>query len=256
MLLAAHLPAVDVLVNGKGPYRFAIDTGGAGALRVSAALAKELGLKTVGEVWAGDPSGKNRERREVVAVDSVQLGAATFVRMDASTRSESQSARLPGVDGIIGFGLFSGYTVTFDYPAGRLRLEPKDLPLPNGDDIVPYSDEDGVPSITIRVDSLEMIAHVDAGSMGGFVLPEKVMDRLPLAAEPVVIGRASTISNTFEIKGAPLRGTVSIGGIEFVDPRLEFQPIMPDANVGSRVLRDFRVSFDTRNKRIRLTRAS
>jgi len=71
-----------------------------------------------------------------------------------------------------------------------------------------------------------------------------------------VIGKARTVSNTFEIKGAPMRGTLRIGGIEFVDPRLEFQPIMPDANVGSRILRGFTLSFDTRNKRVRFTRAS
>ena len=75
-------------------------------------------------------------------------------------------------------------------------------------------------------------------------------------ARAKVIGRARTVSNTFEIKGAPLRGTLRIGDLEFEDPDLEFQPIMPGANVGSRILKDFRVAFDTKNKRIRLTRAS
>jgi hypothetical protein len=92
--------------------------------------------------------------------------------------------------------------------------------------------------------------------MGGFVLPERLIGKLPLGGEPKVIGTARTASNTFEIRGAPLHGTLRVGGLEFVDPRLEFQPIMPDANIGSRVLRDFRVSFDTRNKRVRFTRAS
>jgi D-alanyl-D-alanine carboxypeptidase len=256
MTTAGHLPAVEVLVNGKGPYRFAIDTGGSGALRLDERLVKELGLHVVGEVWGGDPSGQNRRRMDVVAVDSVSIGGATFVRMDASTRSYERPAGGAAVDGVIGFGLFSGSTVTFDYPAGRLRIERGELPAVNGDDVLAYTDEDGVPSITIEVDSLTMRAHVDAGSMGGFVLPERLLERLPLGAEPTVIGRARTVSNTFEIKGAPLRGTLRIGGLEFLDPPLEFQPIMPDANVGSRILKNYRVSFDTRNKRIRFARAS
>jgi len=256
MSLADHLPAVDVMVNGTGPYRFAIDTGGSGAVRIDSELAEKLGMKKVGEVKGGDPSGKNLVTMAVVEVDSIQLGDATFVRMDSATRDYQHGGRMHGVDGVLGFGLFSGYTVTFDYPAGRLRIDAKELPPVNGNDVLAYSDEDGVPSIAIQVDSLTMPAHIDAGSMGGFVLPERLLDKLPLSGPPQVIGTARTVSNTFEIKGAPMRGTLRIGGIDFVDPRLEFQPIMPDANVGSRILRGFTLSFDTRNKRVRFTRAS
>jgi CubicO group peptidase (beta-lactamase class C family) len=256
MTIAGHLPAIEIMVNGKGPYRFGIDTGGQGALRVDDDLARELGMPEVGEVWGGDPSGQNRIRMRLVGVDSISIGGASFAAMHSATRAYGEPGHKHDVDGILGFGLFDGYTVTFDYPAGRLRIEPKELPPSNGEDVIPYTDADGIPSIDIAVDSLRMSAHVDAGSMGGFILPERLLSKLPLGAEPEVIGRARTVSNTFEIKGAPLRGTLRIGGIEFVDPKLEFQPIMPDANVGSRILRDFRVSFDTRNKRVRFTRAS
>jgi len=193
---------------------------------------------------------------DVVAIDSIEIGGARFALLHASTRRSNELGRKHAVDGILGFGLFAGYTVTFDYPGGRLRLDPVELPPVDGDRILAYTDEDGIPSIHIQVDSLDMVAHVDAGSMGGFILPERLLSRLPLSAEPTVIGRARTVSNTFEIKGAPLRGTLRIGGFEFADPKLEFQPIMPDANVGSRILKDFRLSFDTKNKRIRFARAS
>ena len=131
MFFADHLPAVDVMVNGTGPYRFAIDTGGSGALRIDTELAEKLGMEKVGEVMGGDPSGKNLAAMAVVGVDSIQVGGATFVRIDASSRDYQQGVRMHGVDGVLGFGLFSGYTVTFDYPAGRLRLESKELPPAN-----------------------------------------------------------------------------------------------------------------------------
>jgi hypothetical protein len=193
---------------------------------------------------------------EVVGVDSIQLGGATFVRLDASTRDDDEGGRPLDVDGVLGFGLFSGSMVTLDYPAGRLRVEPKELPPADGADVLDYDDADGIPSIAIAVDSLRMSAHVDAGSMGGFVLPERLLEKLPLAAAPRVVGTARTVSNTFEIKAAPLRGSVRIGTLDFERPNVEFQPIMPDANVGSRILRDLKVSFDTKNKRIRFQRAS
>jgi D-alanyl-D-alanine carboxypeptidase len=256
MTMAGHLPTVDVMVNGKGPFRFSIDTGGSGAARVDSAFAVAMGMKVVGEVWGGDPSGRNERRMDVVALDSLSIGGARFAVLHASTRNYNEPGHTRGVDGILGFGLFAGYTVTFDYPGGRLRLDPTELPPVDGKRVLAYTDEDGIPSIHIQVDSLDMVAHVDAGSMGGFILPERMLTRLPLGSEPIVIGRARTVSNTFEIKGAPLRGTLRIGDLEFVDPRLEFQPVMPDANVGSRILREFRLSFDTKNKRIRFARAS
>ena len=256
MTLATHLPSIEVMVNGKGPFHFAIDTGGAGAARVDSAFAAAMGMKVVGEVWGGDPSGKNQRRMDVVAIDSIEIGGARFAVMNASTRNYNEPGRMHGVDGILGFGLFAGYTVTFDYPGGRLRLDPTPLPPVDGQRILAYADEDGIPSIHIQVDSLDMVAHVDAGSMGGFILPERLLSRLPLSKPAEVIGRARTVSNTFEIKGAPLKGMLRIGDLEFVDPNLEFQPIMPDANVGSRILKNYRVSFDTKNKRIRFARAS
>ena len=256
MELATHLPAIEVMVNGKGPFKFAIDTGGSGVARVDSALAAQLGLPVVGEVWGGDPSGKNRRRMDVVGLQSIEIGGARFETLHASTRNYNEPGRMHGVDGILGFGLFSGYTVTFDYPAGRLRIEPTALPPVDGKRVLDYTDADGIPSIHIQVGTMDMVAHVDAGSMGGFILPERVLDQLPLAGPPKVVGKARTVSNTFEIKAAPLKGTLTIGDIAFEDPSLEFQPIMPDANVGSRILRDFRLSFDTKNKRIRFTRAS
>ena len=95
---------------------------------------------------------------------------------------------------------------------------------------------------------------MDAGSMGGIVLPEAAAAWLPLAGPLEVVGRARTVSNSFEIKAAPLLGDVTLGALTFSRPRLEFQPVMPMANVGARVLRDFAVTFDARNHRLRLAR--
>src|SRR5262249_35072217 len=71
---SGQLPVVMVKVNGQGPFRFAIDTGGAGAARIDSALAARLGLRTVGEVHAGDPSGLHPVTMAVVAVDSIEIG--------------------------------------------------------------------------------------------------------------------------------------------------------------------------------------
>ena len=99
-----------------------------------------------------------------------------------------------------------------------------------------------------------MDAHVDSGFMGGIALPEAEASTLPLAGEPKVIGRAQTISNTFEIKAAPLDGDVAIGPVVLAKPTVEIQPLFPMANVGARILRDLVVTFDQKNDRMRVAR--
>ena len=268
MELVGHLPSVEVMVNGKGPYRFGFDTGGAGTARIDSALAVELGLPVVGEVWGGDPSGRNLRRLDVVGLDSITIGGITgrsgdvpvgaglarFIGLNASVRSPREPGSHDRLDGVLGFGLFRECLLTLDYPEERLRIEEGSLPPANGSDILAYRDDDGIPSISIQVDSLNVDAHVDAGSMGGFMLPESIVDRLPLAEPPRVVGKARTVSNTFEIKAAPLKGSVHVGAEVFKDPMVEFAPIFSTANVGSRILRDYALTFDPANRRMRLKR--
>src|SRR3990170_3481225 len=56
-ILPATIPVVEVRIGGKGPYRFAIDTGAEGHGRISAALAEELGLPKIGEAGTPGPGG-------------------------------------------------------------------------------------------------------------------------------------------------------------------------------------------------------
>src|SRR5258706_6853690 len=59
MDFAQHVPVLEAKVNGKGPFRFAFDTGFAGVMMMSPDLVKQLGLKVVGETVTRDPSGRN-----------------------------------------------------------------------------------------------------------------------------------------------------------------------------------------------------
>src|SRR5206468_8127055 len=103
-----HLMAVNATVNGKGPFRFVIDSGAAGKLRVSPELAKELALEQVGEALTGDPSGKNTQTRPVVRLASIDLGALHFADVDATVSAGGGPAQ---ADGVIGLGLFGDRTV-------------------------------------------------------------------------------------------------------------------------------------------------
>src|SRR5665213_925334 len=66
-------PFVMVTINGKGPFRFVIDTGTGGEAFVSSALALELGLPQIGQMRLSDPSGKGSRRVPMVAIQSLQV---------------------------------------------------------------------------------------------------------------------------------------------------------------------------------------
>ena len=255
MLHSGHLPVVTAMVNGQGPFRFAIDTGAAGSLRLDSTLVARLGLEKVGEVRGGDPSGRNSRVMDLVEVQSLEIGGARFEGMTAAVRDYNERRMGDPVDGILGFGLFADCLLTLDYPGNRVKIERGELPAANGRDVLAFGLERGVPSVRLQVDSLWVNADVDAGSMGGFSLPASFADRLPLASAPRVVGRARTVSNEFEITAAELRGTVRLGANEFPGPTISFQPAFPMANVGSRVLRDFAITFDQKHRRMRLKRA-
>ncbi len=252
MHFSGHLPAVDVMVNGKGPYRFAIDTGAGGLARIDSSLAAELGLTRIGEVHAGDPSGRNLRVQPLMKLDTIELGGARFTGLTAVEQDFTERKLVGNAVGILGFGLFTDGLLTLDYPRQRVAFASGALPPANGDDVLVFHAERGIPTTTLRVAGIDVDADVDAGSMGGFSLPESLAATLPLASKPVVVGRGRTVSNTFEITSATLNGEVTLGGQRFDHPRVDFQPLFPMANVGSRILRDFAITFDQKNHRMRL----
>jgi len=193
---------------------------------------------------------------DLVHVESIEIGGARFVNLTAAVHGQNQRVAREPIDGVLGFGLFKACLFTLDYPANRIRIERGELPPANGRDVIPFTSQRGIPAIRLQVDSLWVDADVDAGAMGGFTLPASLASRLPLASAPRVVGRARTVSNEFEITAAELKGSVRMGGNEFPGATIGFQPLFPMANVGSRVLRDFRVTFDQKNGRMRLTRGS
>jgi hypothetical protein len=52
-----------------------------------------------------------------------------------------------------------------------------------------------------------------------------------------------------------LRDTIRIGAFDFPQPTVQF-PALSDTNVGFKVLREFIVTFDQKNRRIKLERGS
>ena len=86
----------------------------------------------------------------------------------------------------------------------------------------------------------------------GLALPGSLASRLKLSSEPVMTGRGRTISGECELRGADLAEDVRLGAYRPPRPFVAFHPDFPLGNVGGIVLRAFVVTFDQRNKLVRL----
>ncbi len=254
MLFRGTMPVVEVTVNGQGKFLFAIDTGAQGMARVDSSLVERLGLQPVGKIKASDPSGRNAQTLDLVQLDSISIGSVQFRNVKAPSRNYNASAGLPHIDGVLGFDLFSEYLLTLDFPAKRVRLERGQLPRPDGVEVLGFERGNGIPTVEFSVGNIKVKAHIDSGNaVGGFVLPSSVVEKLPFASQPITVGRARTVSNEVEIKEVRLKDSLHLGRYVFLEPTVTFPALSEYANIGSKALSDFALTFDQKNNRLRIT---
>ena len=250
------MPVIEVKLNGQGPFFFAIDTGGGMQADIDPAIAAQLNLQPTGKVLIGDPSRENDREMELTSIASLTFGGAEFRNVTALIRAQRITKDYPEVDGFLGFALFTEYLLTLDYPAMQVRLARGALPKANGADILPFEIENRIPVIEVAVGKLRMKAHVDSGNfVAGFILPEEVVEQLTLLSQPVTVGHARSVTNRIEIKQAQLKDTIRIGSFQYPEATIAF-PAPSDTNVGFKVLREFAITFDQKNKRMKLERAA
>ena len=250
------MPVIEVKLNGQGPFFFAIDTGGGMQADIDPAVATQLNLQPTGKVLIGDPSRQNDREMELTSIASLTFGGAEFRNVTALIRAQRITKDYPEVDGFLGFALFTEYLLTLDYPAMQVRLARGALPKANGADILPFEIENRIPVIEVAVGKLRMKAHVDSGNfVAGFILPEEVVEQLTLLSQPVTVGHARSVTNRIEIKQAQLKDTIRIGSFQYPEATIAF-PAPSDTNVGFKILREFAITFDQKNKRMKLERTA
>jgi predicted aspartyl protease len=109
---------VPVLVDGRGPYSFLVDTGATHSV-LQKAVVRELGLEVVARMAVVTPVGT--ESREVVRVGRLAVGPATvegiLVSVVDGGRLAMDGSRF---DGILGQNFLSRFDYTIDYRGRRL----------------------------------------------------------------------------------------------------------------------------------------
>ena len=243
-------PYVMVTIDGKGPYRFVIDTGTGADAFVAPELADELKLPTVGEVVVNDPSGQSGQRVSMVLLPSIEIAGVRFDRVKAVRHAVTGEAG--SCQGMLGFTLFRNYLLTLDFPRRLVTLADGILTPDDGKTVLPFRMPEGVPIASLRVNGDSVDAQLDSGG-GGLTLPESLAAHQSWATPPTAFATGNTMTARFEIKAAKLNGDVKIGRYTFTDPVVEIHPAFPLVNFGSPPMQNFAVTFDQKSLLVRLS---
>jgi Aspartyl protease len=249
------MPRVKAMINGKGPFQFTLDTGARMQAAVNSTVITQLKLQPNGQVRVSDPSGRNPKLFDTVVLDSISLGDVEFRNVPAVSQEPRMGPNDSGADGVLGLSLFSEYLLTLDYPCKQLNLSHGGLPMTDGAAVLAYENSEVTPVVEITIGNTKMKAHIDSGNMvGSFNLPTTLVEKLHLTSQPITIGRVRTVSDEIEMKEARLSDNIKMGSFVFSQPTITFPSIAGEVNIGLKTLREFSITFDQKNKRVKFER--
>jgi predicted aspartyl protease len=113
---------LETTVNGKGPYRFVLDTG-AGLTMISPQLAKRAGVRrdeAQKAVGAGGSVEVHFGTVKALAIGEMQIEGLKVGIMDLANISKAIET---DIDGIVGYNFLSKFRVTIDYPKQTVTFE-------------------------------------------------------------------------------------------------------------------------------------
>src|SRR5262252_780123 len=128
-----NLLFANVMVNGKGPYEFAIDTGATQTV-VSEKLAQEAGLDLITSTVVFGIGGSGKVETKLYKMKELSIGDVEVKNTPVGTFNDPLVAQL--ADGILGTSILSDFIITVNYPAGQLELSRKRAATPASAEVV------------------------------------------------------------------------------------------------------------------------
>jgi predicted aspartyl protease len=226
-ILPAPIPVVEVTIGGKGPYRFAIDTGSEGHGQITSELAEELGLPRIGRSGTAEP-------RAVFAAPEVSVGQVSFKNVDLLA-FPAMRGRVGQWDGVLGNALLKLLPVTLDYGAARARFGGAEL-----FEGLPVSFDGGTPVLPIEIANKRFKVRFDSGNgAGALLLDEEAARALPLAGDPVDRGLRDSPGMEAPLAASVTAGTtpLSVQAVGWPSPRT-------GGTLGSRGMAGLSVTID------------
>ena len=251
MTLYGNKPVVEAKINGKGPFKFFLDTG-AGITVLDQAFADEIKLTTDGRMKVGDPADPQGIDAARNVIDTLEIGGLVLKKATALSFSRA-SLYPPGAPrGVLGMPLFRKLLLTIDYPQSRIIIEKGNLPAADEKKIISFKfTEGGIFGLQLKVGGVDMVAHIDSGSGSSISFPDSMKEKLSLASPVVEVGRGRTVAGEAIVYGAKFAGEISLGEHTVKDPDIRFFGRLRTVNLGYAFLRPFAITIDQQNLRMR-----
>jgi hypothetical protein len=246
---------VSAMLNGKGPYRFILDTGGHDILTPEAATA--IGLEPEGAGASGG-AGPGTLPEQFARVDTLQIGGVTmrnqpFTVIPLQYNTVEDGPR-PPLAGLLGLELFERMAIHLDYAAQTLTFQPLAGYRHTGSGTaVPIRFYDDIPILDAKLDGHSGPFAVDTGNSGTLVVQRLWADRVGVGEQMkrglamVSFGAGgesldwtSRIAH-FELAGSDLAGVI---GRYATDAGGAFASRIEAGNIGNQILPHFTLDFD------------
>jgi len=236
------VPAVEVRLNGRGPYRLIVEWG-ANLLALSPRVQKELALRPRGIDPLGNP---------VVAIESLRVGDATFSGLAAAVDPFFDGK---DEDGVMGVNVYAELLATLDFPVHRFRLEKGALPAADGQLVLSYSGPPGgEPHVKVELSGRTESALLDTGAAANVVIPRaRSADFKMTGASADRSAAEGPGMSESPVADTHLAGDLTLGAYVIASPPVRLAP-RPKLILGAGFLRCFSVTLDQRSRRVRFTR--
>ncbi len=116
-------PAARVMLNGKGPFSFMVDTGSTTTVLAQRHVAM-LGVPITGTATVAGTTGM--AETQVAQMELIEAGAVQKRDVRVAVLPDEN---LASIDGILGADIFAGKRVVFDIPAKSVRIESTRRPV-------------------------------------------------------------------------------------------------------------------------------
>jgi len=236
---------IEAFINKKGPYNFLFDSGATGLGRLDVRLVKELGLEDAGDFRNSD--GNTIKIEKMAKVDQMKVGKLTIKNINLMYRDYNLNPGPMVIDGVVGRDFFKDFLVSIDYPNQLLEISKNHLSI-NDPGVTSY---DQAFYVTGKIGNIEGRFAFDSGSSQRFHFPEHIIKQVknqPTGATSIT-KRANTNYNLTE---TILADTIWFGNKPFVNQKVNYSSLATWINVGTDFLKDHKITFDQKNKLIKI----
>lgn len=230
---------VDAMVNGQGPFTFAVDTGASGWGRADASLTAKLGLQPFARGQTSD--GISTATVDQVRFASLSIGGYSRSDLDVLTRNfSSRMEAEKAIAGIVGRDFFADGVLTIDYPATTLTFSKGATLSATDPAVLAYSRPF---RIAVTVKGIAVEANLDTGANVEMVMPASLFDRVgDRPAQPAA--NATLTNTTIESSSSVVAGPLRLGAIELNDTPVRISDRIPEMMIGARLLQKFKIIID------------